>query len=74
MFVEARESGRDEVAGYFDVNFAPREGRAYTFMWPDGTRKAFALKRLDALPEGAEAPPAAFDIAIREVLVRGADR
>ena len=69
MIVEARELTGDD-AFYFDVNFAPKNGGEYTFMWLDGRRKAMVVRHVASAPAGVEVLKATFDVPSHEIYVQ----
>lgn len=69
MIVEARDNESGETH-YFDVNFAPKNGGQYMFMWLDGTRRVMQVStHVTAQPETAPVK-ATFDIPSHEIIVQ----
>lgn len=69
MLVEARDTASGDTH-YFDVNFAPKNGGEYLFMWLDGTRRVLQVHLRDTAPAGTAPARATLDIASHEVIVQ----
>ena len=69
MFVEARDVETGEVH-HFAVNFAPKHGAEYMFVWLDGTRRVMQVDTKSGPPEGVTPIRATFDIPSHEVIVQ----
>ena len=69
MIVEAREIGSG-ATHYFEVNFAPKSGRPYQFMWLDGRRVVMEVQVVPEAPPGAVVALATFDVPSHEVIVQ----
>jgi hypothetical protein len=69
MFVAARDVETGEVH-HFAVNFAPKHGAEYMFVWLDGTRRVMQVDTKAPVPEGAAAIRATFDVPSHEVIVQ----
>ncbi len=69
MVVEARDTATGE-SQFFDVNFAPKNGGEYMFMWLDGTRRVLEVHLRDTAPAGEAPQRATLDIASHEIIVQ----
>ena len=69
MKVEAKDT-TNGATQYFEVNFAPKSGRPYQFMWFDGRRAVMELRIVDAAPADAAVGLATFDVASHEIIVQ----
>ena len=69
MIVEARDLTGDDAL-YFDLNFAPKNGGAYTFMWRDGRRKSMVVRHVSTAPADVDVLKAAFDVPSHEIYVQ----
>ena len=69
MIVEAHDPASGATR-YFEVNFAPKSGRPYQFMWLDGTRAVLELRVVAEAPPDAAIDLATFDVASHEIIVQ----
>ena len=69
MIVEARNTATGE-SHYFNVNFAPKSGKPYQFMWFDGRRAVLELHPVPGAPPDAEVLIATFDVPSHEIFVQ----
>ena len=69
MIVEAHDTASG-ATHYFEVNFAPKTGRPYQFMWLDGSRAVMELRIVDEAPDGADIGLATFDVPSHEIIVQ----
>lgn len=69
MIVEGldRESGQSH---YFEVNFPPKNGGSYQFMWMDGRRRVLELRHPVQPPADATVERAVLDAPSHEIIVQ----
>jgi hypothetical protein len=69
MVVEARDNTSGETH-YFEVNFPPKNGAEYQFMWLDGRRRILEVRQVPEAPPGAVVRLATFDVPSHEIIVQ----
>ena len=65
--------GLDRASGeshYFKVNFPPKNGGSYQFMWMDGRRRVLEIRHLSEPPSDAIVELAALDAPSHEIIVQ----
>lgn len=69
MIVEAKDTKTGETH-YFQVNFAPKYGMPYVFMWLDGQRRVLEMSPVSEPPPGITPARATFDVPSHEIIVQ----
>ena len=69
MIVEARDKTSGETH-YFEVNFPPKSGADYQFVWLDGRRRVLEVRPVSEPPPGARLLLAVFDVPSHEIIVQ----